>query len=90
MEVRDGEMNRRLKGTCLNDAIFIDVVKHLVKNRGDDLLRTAGNGESEGSGVEITRVNLGGENGFSLEEIPFAFVMDQGNEVPDKVDQSAQ
>jgi len=70
----------------LNDAVFVDVVEHLVENGGDDLLRTTSNGESEGSGVEIARESFGGENGFSLEEIPFAFVVHEGNEISDKVD----
>ena len=75
----------------MNDAVLIDVVEHLVQNGGDDRLRTTSNCEGEGSGVEIAGERLRGENGFSLEEIPFPFVLNQGNKSSDKVcDQSVR
>ena len=43
----------------------------------------AGNGESDRGGVKIARETLGGENGLPLEEIPFTFVMDEGNQISD-------
>ena len=63
--------------TYLNDPVLVDVIEHLVQDGRDDLLRTTGDGESDGGGVEIAREGLCGENGFSLEEVPFTFVLNQ-------------
>ena len=43
----------------------------------------AGDGESDRGGVKIARETLGGENGLPLEEIPFTFVMNEGNQISD-------
>jgi hypothetical protein len=61
----------------LNDPILIDIFEHLVQDGRDNLLRTTGDGESDRGGVEIARESLSGENGLSLEEIPFSFVLDK-------------
>ena len=72
-------------GTYLNDAILVDIFEHLIHHGGDDLLRTTSDGQSDGGCVEITRESLSGENWFSLEEIPFAFMLDEGNEISDGI-----
>jgi len=63
-------------GTYLNDPVFVNIVEHLVHDGRDNLLRTTGDGQSDGGGVEITREDIGSENGLSLEEVPFTFVLD--------------
>jgi len=71
--------------TYLNDPVLVDIVEHFVHDGRDNFLRTTGNGECDGGGVEIARESLSGENGLSLEEIPFTFVLDQGNEISDRI-----
>ena len=68
----------------MDDPVLVNVVEHLVHERRDDLFRTAGDSEGDGGGVEIAGKNFGGENGFLLEEVPFAFVLYQGDEVSDE------
>lgn len=70
--------------TYLDDPVFVNIVEHLIHNRRDYLFRTAGDGQGDGRGVEIARKNFSGENGLLLEKIPFAFVLDQGDEVSDE------
>ena len=65
----------------LDNPILVDIVEHLIQNGRDNFLRTAGDGESDGGGIEIARESLRSENWFSLEEIPFTFVLDQGNNI---------
>ena len=69
--------------TYLNDAILVDIIEHFVHHGRDDLLRTTGDGQSDRGGVEIAGESLCGENGLSLEEIPFSFMLDEGDEISD-------
>ena len=69
--------------TNLNDAVLVDIFEHLVHHGGNNFLRTTGDGQSDGGGIEIAWKGLSGENGLSLEEIPFSLVLDKGNEVSD-------
>ena len=67
----------------LNDAVLVNIVEHVVHNGGNDLLGTTGDGQSDGGGVKIAWKGLSGEDGFSLEEIPFSIVLDKGNKASD-------
>jgi hypothetical protein len=73
--------------TYLNDAIFVDIFEHFVHHGGDNVFRTTSDGQRDRGGIEIARESLGGENGFSLEEIPFSFMLDEGNKVSDGMHQ---
>ena len=68
----------------MNDPVLVNIVEHLVHDGGDNFLRTTGDGESDRGGVQIAREIVSGVEGFFLEEVPFAFVLDQGNEVSDE------
>lgn len=69
--------------TYLNNPILVDIVEHLVQNGRDDFLRTTSDSESDGGGIEITRESLCSEKGLSLEEIPFALVLNERNQSSD-------
>jgi hypothetical protein len=72
--------------THLNDAVLVNIVEHLVHHGGDSFFRTTGDGQSDGGGVEVTGKGLGGQDRFSLEEVPFSFVFDEGHEISDGMD----